>query len=323
MIFNYIAENPAIMLVALIGGWSAITTVNEGYTGVVVRGEQTVRHLKPGAHYYLPLTERVIHVNTHVSQGRTLDHQASLNHREMCTFRVQYGYVFDDADVAVRTLERQRPPRFKPAKIEEQIRNRIDTLAKQTSASNLNGEFSRQFEADIRPLNDQVFEDGTKVDHIALSEIACDDPETTANLERQQRVRFRAGVPVRFEASSNCGVIESNTFDHTLPTITVYSRDGIPVDLMGLTVRYKLLDPSSEPPPSQLFQALIGTSLSNRFGMTDSANIGMENVCPMLLDNALLKRAMNRLGIELVALDPNTPQYAIYEDIKYDVTPAD
>lgn len=323
MIFNYIVETPTLMLIALIGGWSSITTINEGYTGLVLRGDREVRQLPPGAHYHLPFVERVIRVNTDVSHLRTLTHESSLANEQACAFRVQYGYVFDDVVLGAQTLGYQRSIRYKPAMIEEQIRTQVDDFANRVTLSDLDGSISRNFERDMKSLNHQVFEDGTRADNITLSSIACDDPVATAALEQARRPVFRAGTPVRFEELSACGEAEPETVALDLPTIKVYSRNGIPVDLIGLTMRYKLMDPSSAHPPPQLINALVSTHLRNAFGGIDTADIGTQNLCPIILENVGLERAMARSGIALVALDPNKPQYAIYEDIEYADTPAD
>jgi len=321
--FNLIASNPFVMALAIIGFMNATVTIEDGYTGVVLRGENIVRHLPPGTHFRLPQVEQVIPLNTEISHQQEIIHQAQLSNSTSCKYRVLYGFIVEDTQRAVATLQYGQIRKLKPALLDARVRDMIDELALETTVKDLEGPYKDRFRRHMRDLGSTILEDGTRGRGFHLASIDCDGPEAIRALEMARRPKSKPGPTIPINGLSRCGKWDDQAKALEVPTVRVLDPNDVLFDILDLEVFYRSIDDTLSESHPAIVQNLVSQTLRNQLRGYDSADIGRINICPLLVDNSDLDTSLEQFGVKLVALNPDTPQYAIHEPIEYQDDPAD
>ncbi len=318
------------MTLAIIGFWNATITIENGYTGVVLRGENTIRHLPPGNHYHVPGIERVITLNTEIGIGREVKHQAQLSNARSCEYRVLYSFTVEDMARAVRALDYGNIKTLEPRLLEATIRDRLDAMAKETEIKDLEENSVSLFLKHMRDLRSITHADGTRGEGFYLASTECTDPAAVKALEIAHRPKFKPGPASPFSALSECGEPNDQTRELKVPSITIGHENNLPVDILDMVVYYHPISDAMPEPDEYLVSGqeavirnFVWQSLNRELRTYDLADLGQVNFCPLLLNSSIPETAFARAGLKLVALDPDTPQYAIYEPIEYQDEPAD
>jgi len=320
---NLIASNPLVMALAVIGFWSSTVTIEDGYTGVVLRGENIVRHLPPGTHYHLPKVEQIVPLNTEISHQQEIIHQAQLSNSTSCEYRVLYGFIVEDTQRAVAALQYGKIRKLKPALLDARVRDLIDAFALETTVQDLEAPYEGRFRRHMRDLGNTTLADGTRGRGFHLASLDCDAPEATRALEMARRPKSKPGPAKSISGLSGCGEWDDQAKALEVSPIRVLDPNDVLFDILDLKVLYRSTDDTLLESHPAIVQNLVSQTLRNQLRGYDSADIGRINFCPFLVNNSDLDTSLEQFGVKLVALNPDTPQYAIHEPIEYEDEPAD
>lgn len=314
--FNLIASNPFVMALAVIGFMNATVTIQDGYTGAITRADHIERLVEPGTSYRIPWFERVVTLPTVAHHGVILSQTTQLSNGSTCDLRLSYHYTVTDIEHAVEALQYGRVRRLKPRLIEAHLRDAIDEIFGQTAIADLDRNFEDEFERRLFDRVNAEYPDGTTATHVYIQSLECADPDAARALETSRRPVSASGSAEAFTSLTACGEATSSDKQHQMQNIDVFTADKIRTNLSGLNLSYRIVDPEAEEAPPEIIAAFVRTALSNELIEHASTDIGTVNLCPVLLDDAILNASLARFGVKLVALDPDTPQYAIHEPIE-------
>ena len=321
---SFLTGNPLAFFAAVYVLSQSTVTIGENHTGVVFRGDHYVGQLPTGGHYRLPWIDCVIELNTSVSYGKTLNHDAALASHQRCDFSVDYWYTVSNPDQAAEHAQFTKFGRLEPISIENGLRREIETFAGEISIETINRGFEHRLERHLEALRLLAFEDGTKFDGVGSSKMTCSDPVAAKAIEVAKRPLYQVGPSRPFANLNQCGEPDQDTRKRELSPYSVYRQDNAPVDLSDIRLHYRIVGETSwNLDQAHTLEAFASNTLFNAFINVADEDIAMTNLCSVLLDDPRLTTLLAEHGIELVALDPFTPQYAIHERIEYDDDPAD